>query len=331
MQILSLSTRPKTLDEMVGQKELVNHIRGHFKKRIPQAWMLVGGTGVGKTTTARILALTLQCRHQERIGNPCPRCQKNYSRFDIMEINASHIRGVTELEGTLEGYDYAPKPGSKNRVYILDEAQMLSAHAQSLMLKYLEDCPKTTYWIICTTDPQKIKSTIHSRCVVYRVPNLNHNGVERLVRKSLEKVESKLDAEELSDALNENQVTSPRRILMAVEKYAAGMEAEAAARISDSKLDAYTICRSVIKGDWEKVARNLQEANPEDVPLIRASVAGYLKTMLLGETSIGSRSKRIAKSIERLVLLNEVEYGLQLPGTVAILHIICEMFNDYRG
>lgn len=332
MQILSLSNRPKTLDEMIGQKELAKNIRGHFKqKRVPQAWMFVGETGCGKTSLARILALTLQCRHQERTGNPCSRCQKNYSRFDIMEINASDIRGVDELQTTLNGYNYAPKPGSKNRVYILDECQNLSSHAQSLMLKYLEDCPKTTYWILCTTDPHKIKSTIHSRCAVYRVPSLKHDAVERLVIKSLERIDSKLDAEKLYDELNENQVTSPRRILMSVEKYAAGMPAEEAARISDTKLDAYAICRSVVRGDWEKTASCLQQANAEDVPLIRASVAGYLKTMLLGEAAISRKSKLVAKSIEKLITLNGAEYGLQIAGTIAVLHNLCQLFSDYAG
>lgn len=331
MQILSLSSRPKTLDEMVGQKELVSHIRGHFKERIPQAWMFVGETGCGKTTLARILALTLQCRHQERVGNPCPRCQKNFDKFDIVEVNAGDIRGVNELEGTLDGYNYAPKPGSKNRVYILDEAQMLSGHAQSLMLKYLEDCPRSTYWIICTTDPHKIKSTIHSRCVVYKVPILKYDGVQRLVRRALEKIGSKLDAEKLYDALNENQITSPRRILMAVEKYTAGMEPEAAARISDTELDTHAICRNVIAGDWEKVARYLKDATGEDVAVVRAAVAGYMKAILLGEVEINHRTKLVAKSIEKLVTLGTSEDGLQIAGTVAVLHNLCQMFSHYRG
>ena len=106
-QVLSLSARPQTLDELVGARNLVKMIRGHMTSgRVPAAWMFVGGSGAGKTTTARIVALSLQCTHQDIFGNPCADCQSHRSSFDITEINAAEASGVEETEQVIAGAFY---------------------------------------------------------------------------------------------------------------------------------------------------------------------------------------------------------------------------------
>src|SRR6266700_3437705 len=111
-QVLSLSFRPKRFSELVGQEKLVERIRGHFQQRVPTAWMLIGQKGAGKTTIARILAMALQCRHQDEIGEVCDACYKKKSSFNIVEINGAKFTSKNELEQILSGSDLNPNPGS---------------------------------------------------------------------------------------------------------------------------------------------------------------------------------------------------------------------------
>ena len=109
-QMLSLSFRPQSLDDLVGAKHMTRLIRSHVASgRMPAAWMLVGGSGTGKTTTARIIALSLQCPHQQEFGIPCDACRKKKSQFDIIEINASEASGIEETEQVIAGAFYNPK------------------------------------------------------------------------------------------------------------------------------------------------------------------------------------------------------------------------------
>ena len=330
-QILTLSFRPQSLDEMVGQKHMVKMIRSRVKSgRMPAAWMFTGGSGSGKTTTARILALALQCDHQQEFGQPCDACRKQKSQFDIIEINASEASGIDETEQVIAGAFYNPKPPSKYRVYIFDEAQKLSSTSQNALLKYFEDSPKTTVWIICTTEPGKILRTLRRRCLTYAIPDLSMKGVSRLVEKTLQHTQSKKEAEPLVEALLEAGVCSPGFVVMAVEKYLDGEEPEKAAQVGlDAAVDTLRICRALVKGDWETVRQGMFAATPEDARAIRGAVGGYLKAILL-DSQAGSRAKVVADGIKDLAGLTAIEDGLQLSGTVAALYRLCQHFNGHR-
>lgn len=302
-QILSLSLRPRIVKEMIGAKNLRIVLQGHWKSgRLPQAWLFSGETGTGKTTIARILALAIQCPHQQEFGNPCDACQKNRSEFDILEINASEISGVDEIGNTIKGAWYGPRYPSKARVYILDEAQRISSAGQNLLLKYFEDCPKSTYWIICTTDPDKILPTLRARCIAYKIPGLHPETIKELVTRALRSVGSNLLPDRLADALFENSIRSPRLILMAVEKYTAGASVEVAARVdlSDSEINPLLISRAVTQGEWSKVAGILKKAGPEDSRFILASVMGYLRNMVLGSKPGSENGNAGALGLRRL-------------------------------
>src|SRR5580704_11597035 len=141
---LTLSMRPRSFDEMIGAKKVTRQITKIIASdKIPKAWMFSGETGSGKTTIARIIAASLQCKHSKEFGHPCQRCYKYRHSFDITTLNVMQ-RKVEDLESAISGAYYAPKPGSRRRVYILDEAHMLTDHSQNLLLELLEDCPRTT-------------------------------------------------------------------------------------------------------------------------------------------------------------------------------------------
>jgi hypothetical protein len=327
-QILSLSFRPQSFDELVGQRHMVKLIRARIASgRMPAAFMFVGGSGNGKTTVARILALSLQCQHQQEFGQPCEDCCKHKSKFDIVEINAADASTKDETAQAIAGAYYTPKPPSKYRVYILDECQKLSDGSQQSLLKYFEDSPKSTVWIICTTEPQKIKRTLRRRCFTYSIPELSMKGVSNLVQRAIEFAGAKKPSEPLAEALLEAGVCSPGFVVMAVEKYLDGEEPERAAQVGlDSTLDTLRICRAVVKGDWETVRGSMFAATPEDARAVRGAVGGYLKSILLDSES-GSRTKVVADGIRELASLTSLEDGLQLAGTVAVLYRLCSHFN----
>jgi DNA polymerase III subunit gamma/tau len=320
---LALTMRPRSFNEMVGSKKLLHQIRKIMEgDKIPKAWMFSGDTGAGKTTIARIMAVSLQCRHQE-FGDPCKRCIRHKREFDIVEINASDITGIEGMRDAVSGAFNYPKPGSRRRVYILDEFHQASQHTQNLLLKFFEDCPRTTNWIVCTTRPDKILPTLQSRCTILAVPSLDLDGVKQLVKRGLKICHSDRSVSELSEKLLENRITSPRLILKAVQKYVdEETTADEAAQVTlVSDVDTYTICRTIVKGDWESIAKLLTEAKPEDNMVIRKSVAGYLNTMLLGDV-VGDRANNIAKVILQLNVV-----GDDMAATCAVLYNACKYFS----
>lgn len=331
-QVLAISFRPKRFSELVGQEKLVKRIRGYFQqKRVPTAWMFMGQKGAGKTTIARILAMSMQCRHQELVGEPCDECYAKKSSFNIFNIPAAKFTGKKELEAMLSGSDLNPNPGSLRRVYILDELHKASDSAQSLLLEYFEDCPRTTVWMSCTSKPEKILEALVSRCTgKFTVPGLDEAGVRTLVKVALTKVRSELDSSELSDALLEANVTSPRLIVNAVEAYTSGASPEEAARVEVSTdFDVNALFRCVRTGDWGKTAKHLREATAEDARGIRSYLAKSMTNILLDETGFSQRTRTLADGISALTRI----YGddsLALSATAATLYDLCRKFAEYR-
>lgn len=329
-EVLSLSMRPKRFSEMVGQEKLLRKIRGHFASgRIPKAWMFVGEKGCGKTTIARILSVSVQCRHGEP-GEPCVACWKKRRDFNITQIPAAKFNKKEELESMLESSGYVPGLGSRKRVFILDELQAASYAAKELLLEYFEDAPATTMWIANTTRPETIPATLQSRCIKYTVAGLDESSVRVLVKKALSLVRSKLASQSLVDALVEAGVTSPRLILMAVEKYVAGSSPEEAALVEVStEFDVNAVWQCLRQGDWEKVARHIREAKPEDVRGIRNYLAKVLSNLLLDESDFSKRTQIIASGI-RALATNYGDDMMALSSLSAILYDLARQFREYK-
>ena len=331
-QQLSLSARPRTLDGLVGQTEIVEAIRGHAASgRVIKAWMFTGPAGSGKTTIARILALALQCIHQERFGSPCADCYKHKSTFPIHEINMADATGVDNLRQFFAGADYGVFTGSRYRVYILDECHRMSDSAQDLALKFLEDTPETTVFILCSTNPHKIIKTLRSRCITYAIEQLKPDDVIVLVQRLLKRAKSNLAADRLVDQLNEKHVWSPRSVCQAVERYIAGQDPARAADVDTVEVvDTYGLDRCIVKGDWGGCAAILRNAQASDIPAIRAGVLGYLRTIILEEADFSKRGEVVAKVIETVCSLERSDSLSVSAGLAASLYRVCKMFNEYK-
>jgi len=166
--VLARRWRPKHFEEVVGQEHVARTLRNAISQdRVAHAFLFCGPRGVGKTSTARILAKALNCK-EGPTETPCYTCAScreisGGSSMDVIEIDGASNRGVNEIRELREGVHYAPSR-DRYKVYIIDEVHMLTTEAFNALLKTLEEPPGHVKFIFATTEPQKIPVTILSRC-----------------------------------------------------------------------------------------------------------------------------------------------------------------------
>lgn len=159
--------RPHQLDDLVGQKNVVDTLRqASINNKFAQTYIFTGNRGCGKTTSARIVANLLTCKNvkEGRVCGKCRACQivPSGMAMDVIELDAAKNRNVEHMEGLIEGAQWAPTE-LERKVYIIDEAHQLSDKAISSLLKITEEPPPYVTFIFCTTDIHKIPGTILSR------------------------------------------------------------------------------------------------------------------------------------------------------------------------
>jgi DNA polymerase-3 subunit gamma/tau len=158
--------RPRRFAELLVQDHVTAALRGAVVKgRVGHGYLLTGPRGVGKTTAARILAMALNCEHRTAEGEPCGECEPcrrtwtGQSNFDVVEIDAATNRGVDDARDLRERAMYAASQQGHHKVYIVDEAHMLTREAWNALLKILEEPPPGVVFVFATTEPQKIANT----------------------------------------------------------------------------------------------------------------------------------------------------------------------------
>lgn len=165
------SERPERFNEIIGQKHIVRILQHQLETdNVSQAYLFTGTRGTGKTTTARILAKALNCTGNPADGQlPCGECENckaiKEGRFlDVIEMDAASNNGVDDMRDLIDRVNYPPMVG-RYKVYIIDEVHMLSASAENAFLKTLEEPPEHVIFILATTNPEKVRETIRSRCM----------------------------------------------------------------------------------------------------------------------------------------------------------------------
>jgi DNA polymerase III subunit gamma/tau len=160
--------RPRTFADVVGQEPVVRTLRNAVERgKVHHAYLFVGSRGTGKTSMAKILAACLNCEHGPTI-EPCGQCDSclaiaSASSLDVIEMDAASNNSVDDIRELRESVAYAPVSG-RRKVYILDEAHMLSTAAWNAFLKTLEEPPPNTVFVLATTEAQKVPATVVDRC-----------------------------------------------------------------------------------------------------------------------------------------------------------------------
>ena len=167
-EVLARKYRPQTFDEVVGQKLVTDTLKNAIlQDRVAHGYLFSGARGVGKTTTARILAKALNCAQGPTV-TPCGECDScreiaSSSAIDVLEIDAASNRGIDEIRELRESARYLPSR-DRRKVFIIDEVHMLTPEAFNALLKTLEEPPESVLFILATTEAHKIPTTILSRC-----------------------------------------------------------------------------------------------------------------------------------------------------------------------
>ncbi len=178
--------RPQTLDELVGQEHVKKTLTSAIELgKIAHAYLFTGPRGTGKTSTARILAKSLNCKNGPTI-HPCGECEScqditNSIPIDVIEIDAASNRKVEDAQNILEKIQYVPVNG-KYKIYIIDEVHMLSNTAFNALLKTLEEPPENVIFILATTEVHKVLDTIKSRCQRYDFRRITTDDIVKQLR-----------------------------------------------------------------------------------------------------------------------------------------------------
>jgi len=172
-RVLARKYRPTTFAQLIGQDAVVRTLTNAIESnRLPHAWMLTGVRGIGKTTTARIIARALNCTGPDGKSGPtvtpcgqCDACRTILEdrNVDVMEMDAASRTGVDDIRDIIDGVKYGPA-SARYKIYILDEVHMLSKNAFNALLKTLEEPPPHTKFIFATTEVRKVPVTVLSRC-----------------------------------------------------------------------------------------------------------------------------------------------------------------------
>ena len=199
-KILALKYRPQEFKDLVGQEVMAQTITNAIKlNKTPNAYLLTGIRGVGKTTTARLIAKALNC---EKNNNPkitcsgekfCPTCQEiiNSNHIDILEMDAASKTGIDDVRELIENSKYSPT-SAKFKIFIIDEVHMLSKQAFNGLLKTLEEPPSSLKFILATTEVRKIPVTILSRCQRFDLKRVSVDQLCFLLKKIAEKESGKI-------------------------------------------------------------------------------------------------------------------------------------------
>ncbi len=260
--------RPQQIEDVIGNKNIIEVLQSMLSdtEKCPHSFLLHGPTGCGKTTIGRIIASNLGA-----IG------------MDLKEIDSADFRGIDTIREIRKQCQYHPMQ-SVCQVWLIDECHKLTGDAQSALLKILEDTPKHVYFILCTTDPQKLLPTIKGRCSQFQVNPLTDREMSKLLRRVCREESASIE-KEVYEQIIQDSLGHPRNALVILDqvlRVPAEKQLEAAQQTAAQTSQAIELCRALINGmSWKGVALILTGLKDQDPEGIRRVVLGYCQAILL--------------------------------------------------
>jgi DNA polymerase-3 subunit gamma/tau len=202
-EVIARKWRPQSFDDIIGQRHITDTLKNEIKSgRIAHAFLFSGIRGIGKTSTARILAKSLNCQQSDTpTPEPCNQCEsclaiKNGTATDVMEIDGASNRKIEHVRELRENIKFAPSK-FRYKVYIIDEVHMLTKEAFNALLKTLEEPPKHAIFILATTDVHKVPITITSRCQRFNFRRVAYGELIRALNNIIETESMSIDEQSL--------------------------------------------------------------------------------------------------------------------------------------
>ena len=270
-KVLALKYRPTTFDDLIGQEVVAETIVNSIKaNKIPNAYLFTGIRGIGKTTTARIVAKSLNCLNgvnnlcKDKLCDNC-NAISNSSHIDVLEMDAASKTGVDDVRDLIEFSRYGPT-SSKYKIFIIDEVHMLSKQAFNALLKTLEEPPEYLKFIFATTEIKKIPITVVSRCQRFDLSRIKSSKLFEFLKKIKDKENGKAtdDALKLIVKISEGSV---RDALSLLDRGLISLDQSKELDLSEAqKIFGYfdkskliEIVRLILKGEEKKVIEIYRE------------------------------------------------------------------------
>lgn len=306
MSELYKTYRPRNLKVVEGQAGAVASISKMMElNSVPHAVLLTGPSGCGKTTIARILKQHLECGDN-----------------DFTELNCADFRGIDMVRDLRRTMNLAPITG-KTRLWLIDEAHKLTNDAQTALLKMLEDTPSHAYFVLCTTDPQKLIKTIHTRCSEIKLSSLSADSLRKVLQRVITKAGLTVE-EQVVEEIIEAADSSARKALVILEQVGSldGAEAQLAAiRTTTINKDlAIDLARLLVtnwNANWGEAAKILRGLKDEDAEGVRYCILGYARACMVGSEGKAPNPKLGARAYFVIDIFSRNFYDSKQAGLAA--------------
>jgi len=304
MKALYRKNRPKRFEDVLGQEDSINTLQNKLETdSMPHVILLYGPYGTGKTTLARIIAKSLKC-----------------SKFDYVERNSADHRGIDGIREIKNTMNQAPMNGDV-RVWLFDEVHQVTKIAQDDMLKLLEEPPEHVYFILATTDPEKLSKGIQQRCLRVKLNPIDEKYLCIIVRHTCKKEDIEISKKVILK-IAEYAGGSAREALQILDKvYLLKGESKQLKAIEKTSVATQTIeiARRLMntKTKWKDIAPILRELQNEDPEQIRWMIMGYGKSVLLKSGN--------ARAFRMIEAFRDHFYDSKFAGVVAACY---EIINE---
>ena len=302
--------RPKNFEEVTGEADIIRTIKNSLdNNRMSHAYLFCGPRGVGKTTTARLIAKGMNCITNGVTSNPCNECENckeiDKGNFpDLIEIDAASNRGIDEIRDLIDKINYQPSKGRK-KIYIIDEVHMLTKEAFNALLKTLEEPPKHVIFILATTEPDKILPTIISRCQRYDFGSISLADSKARMLEICKSENIKIDEESL-ELIYASSGGSMRDAISLLEKIIVSCLNEEITEEKTSKIIGIT-SKALLKEFYDIVEREKISDGVE-----------FLNRIWIDSLDIDKFFRDFANYLKNKIFANEIDTkkGLSIIGSV---------------
>ncbi len=283
MKELYKKHRPKDFNEVVGQESAAKTLSSLISKdKIPHALLFTGPSGCGKTTLIRILAKKLKC-----------------SKMDYFERNCADFKGIDTIRDIRGSMMTAPLKG-RCKIYAIDEAHKLTNDAQNAFLKILEDTPSHIYFMLATTDPQKLLKTVRTRCTEITLKAIPDKEIGRLLDEVSKKEKTPISSELKNKIINASEGSARKALVLLHQVMGIDEDDKRIEAVSSSvaETQAIQIARTLFKPkvSWKEMAEVIKGVENEDAEQIRWMILGYAKAILLNGGPLAPKAFQVIEN-----------------------------------
>ena len=341
-QALYRAWRPTGFSGIVGQEPITTTLQNQIKSgRIAHAYLFCGSRGTGKTSTAKVFALAINCTSPNEKGDPCGECEacralSMETNMDVIEIDAASNNGVDEIRELRTNIKYPPSVG-RYKVYIVDEVHMLSSGAFNALLKTLEEPPAHAVFILATTEPQRLPATILSRCQRYDFKRIPADVIAGKLRMELASLDREAEPEALHEiaraaegGMRDAESLLDMCLAYSTEKITAALVRDVLG--STDRAGLFRFAGALLCGDAAEALRQIdtQMRAGRDAQLFAREIAGHMRALILAQLMPGELSSLLDLTEEDAQRYIAQSQGAAQPMLTRIMGLFSQIESELR-